>query len=172
MTTPPELRRAVEAAIAAAFRGVVLGRGISLRQAQAMDDYGRYRDITPTEFAALQRGEITEDWSRVPLDELDRGCDAYLDAEGFRYYIPALMLSVLSHYDPSSMRVIGTLSSLYPKKDSWAYHMSRYSLLTVSQKSAIAGFLAALPELIELEGGDRKVVPRALRDYWHEFLGK
>ncbi|MBV9523703.1 MAG: hypothetical protein JO010_12965, partial [Alphaproteobacteria bacterium] len=151
-----------------AFRGVVLGGGISLRQTAVMDDYGR--GVSPAEFAALPRGEITENWSRVPLDELERGCLGHLDAEGFRYYIPALMLSVLNHYDKSSMRVIGTILGLYPKKDSWSYCMSRYSLLTPAQKSAIAGFLAALPELIELYGGDRQILPRALRNYWHEFL--
>src|SRR5215469_15804011 len=53
----------------------------------------------------------------VPPDELERNCIAHLDALGFRYYIPALMLSVLDHYEPLSMRVIGTLAGLYPKKD-------------------------------------------------------
>jgi hypothetical protein len=44
-------------------------------------------------------------------------------------------------------------------------------LLTRAQKSAIAGFLAALPELVELSGEDRRTVPRAIRNYWHQFLG-
>lgn len=162
---------AVEAAIKTAFRGVVLGKGVSLRQAQAIDDYDRDRPISPAEFAAQRRGEIIDDWSLVPLGELEWACIPYLDAEGFRYYIPALMLSVLRHYDKSSMRVIGTVSALYPKKDdSWDFHMSKYALLTPAQKSAIAAFLAALPDLVELQGEDRKTVPRALRNYWHEFL--
>jgi len=84
--------------------------------------------------------------SQVPLDELERDCIAHLDAGGFRYYIPALMLSVLKHYDSASMRVIGTLNSLYPKKDhSWEYQMLRYSLLNHAQKTAIARFLEAVP---------------------------
>ncbi len=166
----PDLRLAVETAIAAAFRGVVLGHGVSLRQAEVIDN--RHRGISEAEFIALPHGEITDDWSRVPPHELERDCVAHLDAEGFRYYLPALMLSVLSNYDHSSLRVIGTLGSLYPKKDAWPYHMSRYSLLTAAQKSAIAGFLAALPKLIDLWGDDRKIVPRALRNYWHEFLDK
>ncbi|HXO88320.1 MAG TPA: DUF6714 family protein [Candidatus Acidoferrales bacterium] len=62
-------------------------------------------------------------WSQVTLDELERDCTAHLDALGFRYYIQALMLSVLDRYEPSSMRVIGTLAGLYPKKgDSWEHH--------------------------------------------------
>lgn len=103
--------------------------------------------------------------------ELERDCVGHLDADGFRYYIPALMLSVLNHYDSASMRVIGTLSSLYPKRDnSWDYHMRRYSLLNKVQKTAVARFLAALPNLVELDSENQKTVPRALRNYWGEYL--
>ena len=106
----------------------------------------------------------------MPLDELESECIAYLDALGFRYYIPALILSVLDHYE-SSMRVIGTLRGLYPKKDSgWEYHMHRYSLLNPAQKTAIARFLEALPKLVELDFEDQKTVPRALSNYWGEYL--
>jgi hypothetical protein len=119
----------------------------------------------------LHAEKFVDDWSQVPLDELERDCIAHLDASGFRYYIPALMLSVLSHYESSSMRVIGTLGALYPKKDnSWEYHMHRYSLLNTAQKPAIAQFLAALPKLVELDSEDQKVVPRALRNYWGQYL--
>ncbi len=41
----------------------------------------------------------------------------------------------------ASGTVIGTLSGLYPKKDSsWEYTMHRYSLLNLAQKTAIARF--------------------------------
>ncbi len=81
------------------------------------------------------------------------------------------MLSVLNRYESASMRVIGTLSSLYPKKDDgWEYHMHRYSLLNQAQKTAIARFLAALPKLIELDLADQKIVSRALRNYWAQYL--
>ena len=169
MRAPSQIRRAVESEIRMAFRGVTLGRGMSLRQAQFA---GRFLDaIWNAHSASLAQGDIIDDWSEVPLDELERGCIAHLDALGFRYYIPALMLSVLNHYDPSSMRVIGTLSGLYPKKDnSWAYHVHRYSLLKQAQKTAIARFLAALPKLVELYSEDQKIVQRALRNYWGEYL--
>jgi hypothetical protein len=69
------------------------------------------------------------------------------------------------------MRVIGTLGALYPKKDnSWEYHMHRYSLLNPAQKTAIALFLDALPKLVELDSEDQTIVPRALRNYWGEYL--
>lgn len=115
MDAPLDIRRAVESEIRAAFQGVTLGQGISLRQAQCADVFGQ----------ALLKGapassapEEINDWSRVSIDELESDYIAHLDAGGFRYYIPALMLSVLNRYEPTSMRVIGTLSGLYPKKES------------------------------------------------------
>lgn len=157
-----DAREPVIAAIVAAFRGVRLGRGISLRQAQAIDQR--------VPFAAVSESEITDDWSRIPLNELERECVALLDAEGFRYYIPALMLSVLNHCDPASMRVIGTLAALYPKPDDRHYHMRLYALLSPAQCRAIARFLVSLPALVDLSGEDRKIVPRALRNYWRALL--
>jgi hypothetical protein len=158
-----EIRRTVESDIQLAFQGVILGAGISLRQAQAAD-----RDAPS---APPAPGEIVDDWSKVSMDELERDCTAHLDAAGFLYYIPALMLSVLKDYDSASMRVIGTLSDLYPKKDhGWEYDMHRYSLLNHSQRTAIARFLAALPDLVELNLEDQKIVSRALRNYWGQYL--
>src|SRR5262249_9230875 len=105
-------RDRVENEIRKAFRGVVLGQGISLRRAQLIDAFPRA--VGNLHSAATGSREVTDDWPRVSLDELERDCVAHLDALGFRYYIPALMLSVLACYEPSSMRVIGTLSGLYP----------------------------------------------------------
>ena len=169
METPLKIRRAIESEIQMAFRGVTLGLGVSLRQAQLAD---RSRDaVCNANSASLAAGEIVDDWSQVPLDELERDCIAHLDADGFRYYIPALMLSLLKHYDSGSMRVIGTLNGLYPKKDhGWEYHVLRYSLLNHTQKTAIARFLATLPKLVELDFEDHKIVERALRNYWGEYL--
>jgi hypothetical protein len=173
METALQIRRAVEIEIRTAFRGVTLGRGISLRHAHFADQF--QDSVWEAHSASLAHGEITDDWSQIPLDELESESDgiAHLDAFGFRYYIPTLMLSVLNHYESSSMRVIATLMGLYPKKDnSWERHMYRYSLLNPAQKTAIARFLAALPKLVELDFQDQKIAPRALRNYWGEYLQK
>jgi hypothetical protein len=169
MDTPTQIRDSVESEIRLAFRGVTLGRGISLKQAEFIDGF---RDSTwKAHSSSTADVEITDDWSRVALDELQCDCIAHLDALGFRYYIPALMLSVLNHYESSSMRVIGTLTGLYPKKDNlWKYYIHHYSLLNPPQKTAVARFLAALPKLVELDSEGQKVVPRALHNYWGEYL--
>jgi hypothetical protein len=81
------------------------------------------------------------------------------------------MLSVLDCHEPSSVRVIGTLAGLYPKKgDSWEYHLHRYSLLDPAQKASIARFLAGLPKLAELDLEGPIVVSRALHNYWGAYL--
>jgi len=158
-------RAAIEAQIRAAFAGVKLGKGISLRQAQAIDHPDE--DITDSEFEAVPGAEITDSWSDVPFGELERDCIAHLDDAGLRYYLPALMLSLLSNYDPGSMRVIGTIAALYPK--STGFPTRSYEYLTDDQHSAVACFLNALPSMVTLDSEDSKCVARALRNYWGKF---
>lgn len=169
METPLQIRHVVESEIRMAFRAVTLDQGTSLRRAHFADNFEFWNGNS----ASPTHGEITDDWSQVSLEELERENRGivHLDALGFRYYIPALMLSVLSHYESPSMRVISTLSGLYPKKDgSWEHRMHRYSLLNAAQKTAIARFLAALPDIVELGYEDQKIIPRALRNYWGQYL--
>ncbi|MFC3148172.1 DUF6714 family protein [Piscinibacterium candidicorallinum] len=158
----------VEKAFASAFAGVVLGGGMSIRQSEAVD-----RPPEPCDevwYRALPADEITDDWSRIPSSELERAQVAFFDAEAFRYYIAPLALSVIRNYDSSSMRVIGTMSGLYPKERAWTHHMNQYALLSPAQRHAIALFLHHAPDLVQLEGEEVKLCERALRDYWLQFL--
>jgi len=150
-----------------AFQGVQLGKGTSAGQTEVIDRYGE--GCKPLQFEAIPLREVTNDWMSIPPDELERVQIAHLDAEGFRYYLPALMLSVLDDYDPCSLRVIGTLSALYPKPEHWHYHMERYKQLSAVQKGAIAAFLVGLPSLLTLSLEDQKLVARATRNYWDQF---
>ena len=150
-----------------AFAGVTLGKGISLRQAEVIDTFAK--GVTPAEFARLPLSEETQYWDRISLAELERDNVAHLDPEGFRFYLPALMISVMDHYDPTSMRVIGTLSALYPEDKLAAYHLPRYDLLTLEQKQAVVIFLGAIGQLVVLDEEDATVVNRALR-YWEQFI--
>jgi Family of unknown function (DUF6714) len=169
-------REEVEAAIRAAFAGVRLGSGISLRQAQAADTW-RDDGHTEAEWRALPRSEVTDDWAAVPGAELERDCTAYLDAEGLRYYLPALMLWLLDHYDDehrlfnegASMALIGTTTAL----DQRERHPPGFlELLTPQQRRAIALYVRALPELVELDHEDAARMARAWRDVWsHELAG-
>jgi hypothetical protein len=160
----------ITACIHKAFAGVVLGDGVSLRQSIVIDNYGE--GYTDKEFEEIKLSEVVNDWTQIPKDELmEAECIAHFDAGGFRYYIPALMLSLIEKFDNSSMRVIGTIMSLSPKPDRmWTYCMVQYSLLSYDQKQAIAKFLIALPDLVTLDAEDKAMVERAIRNYWSEFL--
>ncbi|VAW32932.1 hypothetical protein MNBD_GAMMA01-1162, partial [hydrothermal vent metagenome] len=112
--------------------------------------------------------EVTDDWRDIPDSALESDpCVAHYDAKGLRYYLPRLMLSVLDNYDNTSMRVIGTLQALYPKKD---YHIERYSELNNEQKRAIAEFIESLPKLVDLDREDQVTMERAMEKYWQDFL--
>ncbi|MCU7843565.1 MAG: hypothetical protein KZQ93_06960 [Candidatus Thiodiazotropha sp. (ex Monitilora ramsayi)] len=160
-----EIRKFIETA----FAGVRLDGGVSLKQAIAIDNY--MEGVTEEEFAEYPNTELIDDWIRIPYDHLEPDpCISHFDAKGFRYYIPRLMLSVLDKYDPGSMRVIGTIQALYPKKEYWEYHMKRYSELNDDQKYAIAKYVEVLPSFINLDYDDRTCMQRALVKYWSQYI--
>ena len=78
--------------IRTAFNGAKLGNGIGLWQAQGLDDYE-----TPEVCAEYRLKDEAEDWSRISDDTLQRcnSSPSFLDAKGFRFYMPAFMLSEL-----------------------------------------------------------------------------
>ena len=157
-------RNVVEQQIREAFKGVTLGGGVSLCQAQVADQYGE--GFTEAQLSVLLHPEITDDWTRIRFEDLDSDCIAHLDAEGLRYYLAPLMLSVMERYVAGSMRVIGTIGALDPRDP---YKGSRFKLLNEAQRRAIAVFLIALPQLVDLWAEDAKVVSRSLSAYWGQF---
>jgi hypothetical protein len=171
-------RDEIEAAIRSAFAGVRLGSGTSLRQAQVIDDYGR--GVTEAAFEALPQSEVTDDWTRVPESELLRDNVAHLDAEGLRFYLPALMLWLLDHYDdPDLVRMpglgplmtpIGTVMALAPGSMTEEENRFRFEIFTEAQLAATAAYVEALPRLVALDQEDATRIARSIRDYWGQFL--
>ncbi|HUF05499.1 MAG TPA: DUF6714 family protein [Aridibacter sp.] len=175
------LRTKVENRIREAFKGVTLGDGISLHQTVIVNNYGRDDDdneVSDLEWERRRSAGVIDNWEKIDFSrepEDDDFAIAHLDDEALRYYLPALMISVIEIYDPGSMRVIGTLDSLYPRKAGemaryWDSTISTYSTFTDEQKAAIALFLEALPEVVQLNTEDSRVVERALRNYWDQFV--
>ena len=160
--------------IVTAFHGVDLDGGMSLRQAEICDKFGKDSDgrvVSDMDFAAIPDREITDNWSALSLDELERfPYLAHLDPEGFRYYIPAFLLSLLKDANRLSMRVISTLSSIQPTRDTWLYHMRLYEALTDAQRTAIAAFVFHLQSYPKLTASDQRQVSAALQLYWRQFL--
>lgn len=166
----------IEAAIRSAFAGIRLGSGISLRQAEVIDNYGR--GYTEAEFKALPQSEISDDWTRIPDEELTREAMVpHLDADGLRYYLPASMLWLLAHYDEdrietgADMTAIHTMGALAPYSEFAAGYWSRYDgAFSLEQRTAIASLVEALPRLVHLDHEDATRVDRSLDGYWRKFL--
>jgi hypothetical protein len=160
--TQAQLRKLIKTA----FIDVKLEDGLSIRQGEVCDNYGE--GVSDEEFHAIPLGEITDDWTALPLQELEQyPYLAYLDAKGFRYYIPAFLLSLLDNAQCGSMRVISTLMSLTPDSCTWSPNMD---LLNDEQRSAIAVFLSEIQHLPQLDSSDQIMISDALEQYWSQFL--
>ncbi len=153
-----------------AFECVSLSGGVSLRQAEVMDNYGE--GCTAAEFAKLPLTEITSDWRLLPVHELEKYAYlSHLDSLGFRYYIPAFIVSVLDGAARYSNRWIPTLYCLYPKHDDlWDHCMMHYAALDDAQKSAIAEFLKWVSNCSKFDKDDRNSAEQALQNYWSRYL--
>ena len=169
-------RAVVEASIRAAFAGVTLGDGVSLRQAALLD--ASDEEATAGQLAHARDGEITEDWAAVPAEELARDNIAQLDAAGLRYYLPALALWLLDRYDDAAgrladvgvgMTVIGTLDALAPSALFADELFEVYDGFTPAQREALAGYLRALPDLVALDDPDAERIEIAVEEYWSQF---
>lgn len=157
-------KREIKNLIEKTFEGVILEDGISLIETKFNDGYGE--GVSNGEYRKLMHHEIKKNWKEIPTDQLDDAdCLVFLDAKGFRYYIPALMIRLLEDYDSHSDAY--TLGILYPKKEDDSII---YKLLTKEQNQAIALFMKTLPNLVELTIGDNRLVKRAFERYWSKFL--
>ena len=182
-------RETITATIRAAFAGVRLGSGRSLRQCAAA---GADADMTRAEWERLPASEITDDWTRAPDAEVRHAVIACLDREGLRYYLPALMLMLLDNYDlcrnweteeglldesagwldddELDLALIGTLMTITPGKDSRADAYPILDTFSPEQREAIAAYVEALPRLVHLQRIDSVRRQRSIRDYWGRYL--
>jgi Family of unknown function (DUF6714) len=115
-------------AIRHAFAGVVLGDGIGLLEAQAIDDYA---DATARQ-TARSRDEM-EDWSAISTDNLNQCYSSlsFFDADGMRFHLPAFLIADLEQNFKQD--VIFTLTYLAD--------MSRFEKLSAAQRIAVREFL-------------------------------
>jgi hypothetical protein len=151
---------------------------VSLRQAAAIDAH--FEGWTKADFDRLPESEVTHDWTQIPEEDLRRDNIPHLDPDGLRYYLPALMLWLLDHYDDAEDRlldvdtdltVIGTIHALAPGHEFRQHHYGIYDArFTPEQRGAIAAYIEALPHLVALDPEDATLVARSVRDYWKQFL--
>ena len=154
-------------AIREAFLNVSRGNGISLHEADAIDDHA-----SDDQRRRAKTLDTDSHWWEIRAEQLEKLYNslAFMDAEGFRYYIPAYMTQALKTCTTGSLTIDATLVALFPATEEAA---SKFDLLDASQKESIARFLwfiATQPS----NGRDNKLevynATRALEDIWYPHL--
>lgn len=124
--------------ITCAFAGVTLGDGIDLYAAESLDDYGN-----PSE-DQLSLAAEKNDWRLVPPNDLFPrfGALTFLDAAGFRFYAPAVMIAILSNPDRHDECLSSWfLLTLAVDETGSIKDVSFNSLFTLHQRAALVRFL-------------------------------
>jgi len=163
METPTvaEVVRAIEKA----FDGVLRGNGITLHQADAIDDRA-----SEEEQLQARRLDIDSRWQDVPDELIARFSSqlSFVDGEGFRYYIPAFMRWAITHYETSNSFTID--STIYNFGQIFDFPTSGVAmavpLFTESQLRAIALFLL---HMRSAERVDAKHAQLALDIFWARY---
>ena len=141
------------AQIEAAFDGVRLDGGVSLREAEVLDACG---SVEAQRAARLL--DETEDWRKIPDSDFGFYWDyAFFDAKGVVFHLPAYMrfaLRICRPKDPASFFTITALGR----------HGDYIELLNDSQKEAVREFLRFMANLED--DFLRAEAKRALEEVW------
>lgn len=146
--------RRVADLIREAFRGVTLGEGIGLLEAQALDDYAG-----PETQAECRTGDENEDWTAIPSGTLN-WCNSslcFFDPAGMRFHLPAFLLVDLEGTLPQEMD--------FKLADPSEYRRSQLSLLSQAQRDAIREFLLLCLQK-DPEGFNAPLIRRSVHTYW------
>ena len=141
--------------IKATFEGVVLGEGIGLWQAQAIDDH----ETKEAQLKARERDEKT-DWLAIPDDDIS-SCESslsFVDAEGMRFLIPAFILVELSGKTSGG--------AIYSLSQAVIVFPERFHLFNAAQKRAIVSFLEFCLDDVNYVF-DAPHIERALNEFWY-----
>ena len=162
-----ERKAALIKLITSAFENVKRGNGVSLHEADVIDDYG-----SKEERAAARLLDTDYCWQDVPEAEIARHHSriSFLDAEGFRYYAPVYMLWTLKYHKTSDSASDFVLYAFNPNLNTnlYEYQMERFSLFTEEQNKAVCCFLQFMSVYGE-DNFDREDATKALIGYWDQF---
>lgn len=154
MDKTEEIKRVAET-VRRAFRGVTLGDGIGLRQAEGLDSYA---DSATLE--VLRSSDEKRDWSRIPSNDLNTYCNSlsYFDAEGMRFHLPAYLLAELN----DELEIEFVFHLVCTGHDTLSH---RFHLLDASQRDAVRAFLR-----LQLINADfqREMIQSTLDTYWSD----
>ena len=149
--------------IESAFSSVVLGDGIGLFQAEALDDYGNAEEVSS---ARIKDRELWKRWQEIPENAIVRGYTAlcFADPEGMRFLLPAFMIFAVNNFKTSDAAAI----------DSVVYALDREPVELVGQLSQeqISTVIAFLKFMV-LSAGENwveaEVAIRAYENHWSKL---
>jgi len=139
-----------------AFNGEVLGDGIGLSEADAIDDYKDDAFIDE-----CKRNDERLNWEAISAESLNKyNCSlSYFDAKGMRFHLPAFMTAEIRGEYRWGMAFALTHLSDYSK--------SQFELLNAKQKEAVKLFLEYLLENPDYEFEMESIIA-AIENYWSE----
>lgn len=158
---PQAVRQLIED-IREAFRDVERGGGTTLHEARAIDDW--QDDAFQSEARKLDRDEH---WWEIPEGVLESlgGSFGFLDAEGARYYLPAIMIYHLEHPDRDDL--VGFSAVYYLSQRD---RIEAFSLYNETQSKIIARYLQLLSLDWRADCMTAESAAAGLRKYWGRFL--
>jgi hypothetical protein len=161
-----ERRSALIAQIRMAFAGVTRTGGVSLHEADVIDGYG-----SPQQRNAERKRDTDRVWWEVPDADIERyyWILPFLDATGFRYYIPTYMTWALAHYEHSeSASVDMTIYALDCGENPGDHRLQYFKLFSQEQSEAVCAFLRFMEE--DTAGmADSSAAYGALKRHWGQF---
>lgn len=111
-----------------AFADVKRGNGVTLHEAEVIDDYG-----TEEKRKQARKLDTEVSWQDVPEADIEsHDILNFLDLEGYRYYIPAYMTFAINNFDKSNSNSIDAaiytfdITLVPPENQNWT--MERYSV--------------------------------------------
>lgn len=158
---PTQLIREIETA----FDGVSREGGISLHQAQALDEC---RDGDEVEQAGTLDTETR--WQDVPESEIAKMEVAmcFMDDIGLKYYLPAFMVYSIKHHETCETNSANhPIYQLIAKTEE---EKKRFSIFNTPQKKAIRRYLEYMAYFAG-EEADSDAAKEALNSYWG-YVGK
>lgn len=163
MDTPYTQKSYLLNLIERAFAGVQLEDGVSLHEADVIDNYG-----TNAERQAARATDELEDWHRLDRHELEHmgWVLSFYDDKGFRFHLPAYLTMAVEDYRNEVVdSLLFHLCSV--ADDGEAYNRQRFAILSSYQRRAVRHVLKYLRHHTgKFYEWDHLRIDRALRNYW------
>jgi hypothetical protein len=142
-------------AIESAFARVRLGDGVSISEGRVIDDYG-----SELERRKARMGDEKNDWRLIPdrAIRLHQSSLTFMDADGYRYNLPAYMRFAIRNYLTSESNSIDSVFYRLEDKDD-----ERRNIFSPEQRAAVRKFLEFFVN--EPKGWFRDQATRALANW-------